>query len=536
MRGQGLAHRRAEAGDDVEHPGRNTRLLDPRREFEGGDRGVVAGLGHNRAAGRQRGRELPAQQQQRRVPRDDRPDHADRFAAGVDEEVRLAGGDGGSLELVGQAGVVVEPLGNDGQLVAHLPRQLAGVAGFQLGEVVGVTRDQVTDLAHQLGPAESGDLAPRSGQRLAGGADGQIDVVGVGVGRGGPRPAGERVDGLIPPPGGGLGPLAADDHREVRKAAGAGLAGLAGRCHVPADRASAGNLVAPLCLLYLSRSRPGLSALGGQAQLRADRLGLLAERGDGAHHRLAAQHVHRRQQCPDRAARRVHLAPPAPRAQLRMVGELRGRAQPGIRDARLVQRGGQLRCRNGGQRRLDDRGELVVVRQPVGIGGEPVVGHQIRPAEDLLAQDGPLPLVLQAEEHLVTAGRGVRAIGGDGGVPGSGPPGRLTAVDAVVELLAHPLAQRVEHGHVEAGPLAGPLPLVQGGQDARVRVHPGGNVRYRDPGLRRLLRRAGYREQAGLALHEQVVGLLMAVRAVRAIPGDGAADQPGVAPPQVFGA
>src|SRR5438034_8799003 len=47
--------------------------------------------------------------------------------------------------------------------------------------------------------------------------------------------------GLVPPPGGRLGALAADDHGEVREGGGAGRAGLARRCHDPADRARRGQ-------------------------------------------------------------------------------------------------------------------------------------------------------------------------------------------------------------------------------------------------------------------------------------------------------
>src|SRR5262249_44167363 len=51
----------------------------------------------------------------------------------------------------------------------------------------------------------------------------------------------------------------------------------------------------------------------------------------------------------------------------------------------------------------------------------------------------------------------------------------------------------------------------------------------RDSRLRRGVRRAGYREQARFALNQQVVGLLVGVRAVRAVAGDRAADQPRIA-------
>ena len=86
------------------------------------------------------------------------------------------------------------------------------------------------------------------------------------------------------------------------------------------------------------------------------------------------------QQRPDRAGRGVHLAPPVPGRELRVGGELGGRAQPGAGDAGLVQQGHHLVGRHGAERGLDDRRQLAVVGDPVRVGGEPLVGDQVRPA------------------------------------------------------------------------------------------------------------------------------------------------------------
>ena len=90
----GVAHERAPdggavAGDDVEDAVRDARLGDELGQLERGHRRVVARLDDHRAAGGQRRRELPGQQQQRRVPRHDRRDHADRLAPRERDEVRL---------------------------------------------------------------------------------------------------------------------------------------------------------------------------------------------------------------------------------------------------------------------------------------------------------------------------------------------------------------------------------------------------------------------------------------------------------------
>jgi hypothetical protein len=102
---------------------------------------------------------------------------------------------------------------------------------------------------------------------------------------------------------------------------------------------------------------------------------------------------------------------------------------------------------------------------------------------------------------------------------------RAAAVDRVVGGLSHPLAQGVEHGDVEGAAGAGALPLVEGGEDARVGVHAGRDVGDRDSDLGGFLGCAGDAEQACLALDEQVIGLLAAVGTVGAVAGDRAVDQ-----------
>ena len=222
-----------------------------------------------------------------------------------------------------------------------------------------------------------------------------------------------------------------------------------------------------------------------------------------------------------------------PGGELRVGGELRGRAQPGAGDAGLVQQGHHRVRRHGSERGLDDRRQLAVVGHPVRVGGEPLVGDQVRPAKHPLAEHGPLAVVLQAQEHLPAQ---VGAVRGDGRVPGAGAPDVLLAVDGVVVGLAHPLAQGVQQGHLEAGSAAGALPLVQRGQHPAVGVHPGGDVGDRDARLARLVRGAGDRKQPGLALHQQVIGLLAGVGAVRPVAGDRAADQPRVPGAELVGA
>ena len=104
--------------------------------------------------------------------------------------------------------------------------------------------------------------------------------------------------------------------------------------------------------------------------------------------------------------------------------------------------------------------------------------------------------------------------------------GWLPAVARVVGGLAHPLGQCLEQRHLHRVRRAGGGAGVQGGQDAAVGVHPGGDVGDGDPDPGGLLGGAGQRHQARLALHQQVVRLAVGPRPVGAVPGDRARDQP----------
>jgi hypothetical protein len=101
---------RAVAGDDVEDAGRKAGLVHAAGELERRHRRIVARFHDDCAAGGESGRELPREKEERRIPRYDRGDNADRFTARIDEEVRAIGRDRRAFDLVGRARKVVEPL------------------------------------------------------------------------------------------------------------------------------------------------------------------------------------------------------------------------------------------------------------------------------------------------------------------------------------------------------------------------------------------------------------------------------------------
>ncbi len=107
----------------------------------------------------------------------------------------------------------------------------------------------------------------------------------------------------------------------------------------------------------------------------------------------------------------------------------------------------------------------------------------------------------------------------------TGPGRRIRAVIGVVEREAHPLRHAFQHGHVDAAALPGFAALDQRCKDVGIGIHAGRDVDDRAAGLRRCIGRSGNREQSRLALDQQVVGFLVAIRPVGAVTGDVANDQ-----------
>ena len=215
MRDQRRARVLAEAGDDVEHAGREAGLLDQLGELERRGRRLLGRLDDHAAAGGQRRRELPAHQQHRRVPRRDRGDHADRLAQRVDRRSRPVGGDRLAADLVGRPREVVVVVGQPAQLALHLADQLAVVGALDDRDPRGVRGDQLGQPAHQPRPLGAG-RAPPALERGPRRAHRRVDVLGAGPRHRRPRPAGERIDGLERLARARGHPLAADQHPVLR--------------------------------------------------------------------------------------------------------------------------------------------------------------------------------------------------------------------------------------------------------------------------------------------------------------------------------
>ena len=96
------------AEHEVADPGRQPGLVEQAHQVDGGVRRQLAGLEHERVAGREAGRDLPGDLEQRVVPRRDQAAHADRLVHDPADDVGVAGVDHPAGLLGGDAAVVAE--------------------------------------------------------------------------------------------------------------------------------------------------------------------------------------------------------------------------------------------------------------------------------------------------------------------------------------------------------------------------------------------------------------------------------------------
>jgi ParB family chromosome partitioning protein len=144
--------RAAVAGHHVEHARRQPGLRRQLGEQQRRERGELGRLQHHRVAERQRRCNLPGQHQQREVPRDDLPDHADRQLVGQRALLQLR-----------PAGVMVEVARRQRHVdVARLPDRLAVIERLQHGEEPPVPLDHARERIEMPRPRLPPKLPPRT--------------------------------------------------------------------------------------------------------------------------------------------------------------------------------------------------------------------------------------------------------------------------------------------------------------------------------------------------------------------------------------
>ena len=149
MLGQRLAGILAEAVHGVEHARRQAGLEADLRQQHRGERAPFGRLVHDRAAGRERGRDLPGRQHERRVPGRDDAHGADRLADRV-VEMRVGRQRQAVIRARRAVGIEAEILRAAHRRLRHVADRLAGI--------------------DRTRPARSRRRAPRSRRRSCAGA------------------------------------------------------------------------------------------------------------------------------------------------------------------------------------------------------------------------------------------------------------------------------------------------------------------------------------------------------------------------------
>ena len=258
---------------------------------------------------------------------------------------------------------------------------------------------------------------------------------------------------------------------------------------------------------------------------------MLSKRRNGSHGRLDARDIHRRDERRKRPDRRLDGLPAIARCQLGMLDEFADGVHPGIGNLRCFEPLDDLPGAETAEDLVDHRVQFAPMGDTMRVRVEAGIRGQLRTPQHDAAEALPFAFVLNTQVDCFAVPALERAVGRDRRMVHARPRRRLSAA-TIVGWIAHPLAESLEHRDVDGGALFGPVPAQERRQDPGVRIHSGGDVGDRDPDLAWLLLGACDGEQACLALDQQIVGLLVAVRTRRPVPGDIADDERWIGLPQ----
>ena len=164
----------ARAGEQVDDAG--GEVVEAVGEGQRRERRQLGGLADDRVPGRESGRELPREEQQRVVPRHDAGDDAHRLLQHQGELRRLDRRDHAAGEVAAHLRVVVERGGRPADLVGVLDQRLAALERHQPRELVRAVAQPRGDLVQELGPLDGRHAAPVAG-RLACRGDRGVDLL-----------------------------------------------------------------------------------------------------------------------------------------------------------------------------------------------------------------------------------------------------------------------------------------------------------------------------------------------------------------------
>ena len=204
-------------GYDIEHAFRNAGFERDFPEFDRRQRRRRRRLQDDRAPGCKRGRDFPAREQERKVPGNDRADHADRLAHGIRQICRQRRRHGFAVVLRCGASVKFEAVDDRAELAFGGADGLPVVANFRLRQLFGALADKLRHLVNDLRATRRGHPRPLPGvEGFTRGRDRRIYVGAPRFGNVRERGAGRGIGVFVRRAGLGVAPRAADQQLGLR--------------------------------------------------------------------------------------------------------------------------------------------------------------------------------------------------------------------------------------------------------------------------------------------------------------------------------
>ena len=153
-------------------------------------------------------------------------------------------------------------------------------------------------------------------------------------------------------------------------------------------------------------------------------------------------------QCRYRPHRSCHIEPTISGRQLRMVPDMGHVVDYSIGNTRLIQTADHLLQRHSRKDFGDTCGKLLPVFRPSGVIAVTRVLRQLRVFQHLFTERPPLAVVLQPQHHRFAIPDWKRAVGVNGGMGSTRSRRGLCPIITVIQGVAHPLHQTLQHGNV----------------------------------------------------------------------------------------
>ena len=179
---------RPKASDDIDNTGRKASLIDQFGKFKQRGWAVFRGFQYDSTSGGKRRPQFYRAQKQLAVPGDDGSDHSNRFPFEPDFHIGPVNRKMRTFHFVGKSRIVPIKIGNITDLRRRFPNDFSGVSGFQLGDILCMLFNQVSQAVQQLTAFRCIQICP---SRISKGTHSRLNsvvyVIGTRLGHQGPR-------------------------------------------------------------------------------------------------------------------------------------------------------------------------------------------------------------------------------------------------------------------------------------------------------------------------------------------------------------